>query len=128
MPRQSDTVTDHDRNRQSLRNKTEHINTIFDILLDISCKLFEILEINDEAEIPVDYERVLTVYRNEVNAQGDDSFCKVIFRGTPSLDKVISGSISVTPVLKKEYKNTCVGTDTIKEGRMCRNRDTTEER
>ena len=112
MSRQSDTVTDIDLNRQNLRNKMEHINTIFDILLDISCKRFETLEINDEAEIPVDYERVLTVYRNEENAQGDNSLCKVVFHGTPSLDSVFSGSIPVMTVLKKEYEHTCVGTDT----------------
>ena len=115
MPRQNETLDDIVLNRQNLRSKIEHLNTIFDILLDISCKLFETLEINEEAEIPFDYERVLTVYKNGENSHGDNSFCKVIFHGTPSLD----GSILVMPVLKKEYKHTIIGTDTVSKKDVC---------
>ena len=112
-------ITDIATHGQNITHKMERLNTIMDILLDISCKLFETLETSEEAEIPFDYERVLTVYKDEVNGQGDITLCKVVFHRTPSSDKVVSESVLVTPVVQKAYKNTCVGTDTVTKKDMC---------
>ena len=112
-------ITDIATHGQNITHKMERLNTIMDILLDISCKLFETLETSEEAEIPFDYERVLTVYKDEVNGQGDITLCKVVFHRTPSSDKVVSESVLVTPVVQKAYKNTCVGTDSVTKKDMC---------